>query len=201
MSLKRDIELLYEIGCLRFVQRTWKRFLNIDFQNVSEHTLRVIWLALIIAKKEGIENTEKILKLALIHDLTESRTGDVDYLSRQFCKRQDEKAINEILQDTSLEGFKPLFREYEKKESIEAKIVKDADNLDVEFELKEQEANGINIRQQWTKNREEKVFDKLFTNSAKEIWRAVQNSNPHDWHLNASNRFNSGDWNIGEDNS
>jgi len=193
MTLKRDIELIYEIGCMRFVQRTWKRFLNADFQNVSEHTLRVIWISLILAKRENAD-INKIIKMALVHDISESRTGDVDYLSRQFCNRLDEKAIQEILQETSLEDFKKIWEEYEKRETIEAKIVKDADNLDANFELKEQEVNGINVGKQWEKNREEKVFPRLFTNSAKEIWRAVQNSNPHDWHLNANNRFSSGDW-------
>jgi putative hydrolase of HD superfamily len=194
MGLKRDLELIYEIGCLRFIQRSWKRFLNIDFQNVSEHTLRVIWISLILAKQENVENIGKVIKMALVHDIVESRTGDVDYLSRQYCERLDEKAIQEILKDTSLESFKKIWEEYEKRETIEAKIVKDADNLDVDFELKEQESNGINIKSKWQKKREEKVFSKLFTNSAKEIWKAIQESNPHDWHLNASNRFNSGDW-------
>jgi len=193
MTLKRDIEFIYEMGCLRFVQRTWKRFLNTDFQKVAEHTLRVIWISLMLAKREDAD-ISKVMKMALVHDIVESRTGDVDYLSRQFCNRLDEKAIQEILRDTSLEDFKEILEEYEKRETIEAKIVKDADNLDVNFELKEQEVNGINVGKQWEKDREAKVFPKLFTDSAREMWKSIQESNPHDWHLNAKNRFSSGDW-------
>ncbi|MBI4363505.1 MAG: HD domain-containing protein, partial [Candidatus Doudnabacteria bacterium] len=82
MSLKRDLELLYEIGAFRFVNRTWVQMLSPEFASTTEHTYRVMWLSLIIAKYEGVTNYEKILKMALVHDLPESRTGDVHYVSR-----------------------------------------------------------------------------------------------------------------------
>ena len=39
MSIRRDTEFLFEIGCFRFLPRSWKRFLNSDFANNAEHTL------------------------------------------------------------------------------------------------------------------------------------------------------------------
>ncbi|MCX6807103.1 MAG: HD domain-containing protein [Candidatus Berkelbacteria bacterium] len=77
---KRDLEFIYEVGALRFLQRNWKQFLNADFQNISEHTFRVIWIALILAKHENVNSHEKIIKMALVHDLSESRTGDAHYV-------------------------------------------------------------------------------------------------------------------------
>ncbi len=99
-NYKRDIELLFEIGCLRYMPRSWKRFFNPDVANNAEHTLRVAWIALLLAKYESVNNEEKILKMALIHDLSESRTGDVDYLSRQYVERKEERAMKDIVQDT-----------------------------------------------------------------------------------------------------
>ncbi len=147
MSLQRDVEFLYEIGALRFIPRQWQRFLNADFANLAEHHFRVIWLALIVAKYEKAD-VNKVLKMALVHDITESRTGDADYLSRQYIERNEELGLKDMLAKTSLEKseFLDLWREYDALESVEAKIVKDADNLDVDIELNEQEARGFKLK-------------------------------------------------------
>lgn len=192
---KRDIELIFEIGCLRYMPRSWRRFFNPDVANNSEHTLRVVWIAWLLSEYENIGNKEKILKLALIHDLTESRIGDVDYLSRQYVERKEDKAMRDILKNTVFEKeLSTLWLEYEKRISPEAKIVKDADNLDVELELVEQESRGHSIGKLWNSQRKKLVYTKLYTNSAKKLWGKIHKSNLNDWHLKANNRFENGDW-------
>ena len=192
MSSKRDLEFLYEIGCLRFIPRSWKHFYNADFQNLAEHHVRVVWLALMIAAREGKGNHEKIMKMALIHDVAESRTNDLDYVSRQYATRDEDKALKDIIAETSIENdFTTIWKEYEKRNSIESKIVKDADTLDVDLELQEQEAQGNKLKHLWDRK---VVRDTLYTKAAKEMWDEIQVSNPHDWHLYARNRFNIGDW-------
>lgn len=195
MPNQRDIEFLYELGCFRYVQRTWKRFLNADFANNAEHTLRVIWIALMLAKYEKVANEEKIIKMALVHDLPESRSGDVDYLSRQYVDRHEEEAVKDILNQTILDqDAVAWWQEYEKRECLEAKIVKDADNLDVELELKEQEARSHSIGKIWKEKRDLLVKTTLFTQTAREIWEKIRQTDPHDWHFKGRNRFNQGDW-------
>lgn len=195
MSTKRDIELLYEIGNFRYMRRMWQRFLNPDFQNNTEHSFRVAWIALILSAREKNGNHEKILKMALAHDLPESRCGDVDYIARQYTMRDEDQAIKDIFSGSSLgEEMVKVWREYEKRKSIEAKLVKDADNLDVELELQEQGARGHAINKIWEKYRDERVFPRLYTASAKILWREIHISNPFDWHLLGKNRFQKGDW-------
>lgn len=190
---RRDLEFLYEIGCLRHIKRTWSRFLTPEFQNLAEHHLRVIWIAMIIAKHEGVKSIEKIVSLAMLHDVPESRTGDVDYLSRQYVKRNEDLGVKDIFAGTVFEKeFISLWKEYEKRDSIEANIVKDADTLDVDMEIQEQEVRGNKIGNSW-KNMRLTAAKKLYTKTAKEIWKAIQTSNPHDWHYKGRNRFISGD--------
>jgi putative hydrolases of HD superfamily len=194
----RDLEFLYEIGWLRFVQRTWNHYLNPNFANLAEHSLRVAWIAMTIAKYEGVTNIEKILKMAIVHDIPESRTGDVNYMQRQYTKRDEELAIKDMMKDTKLgEEFIELWHEYEKRECIEAKIVKDADNLDVDFELSEQKAKGYHIKE-WDKIRTEAAKSKLYTETARKMMDALQTSDPHAWHVNARNRYTHGDWKPSE---
>ena len=193
MKRNRDLEFLYEIGCFRFLQRTWRQFLNPDSQNISEHTMRVIWLALLIANKERVKDEEKIMKMALVHDLPESRTGDVNYLSRQYTKRDEDKAVKDIFEGTAFkEEYIKLWREYEKRWTIEAKIVKDADNLDVDLEILEQEIKGFK-KDRWIVTREA-VYKSLHTKTAKKLWHEIHTSDPHDWHLLGRNRLVAGDW-------
>lgn len=193
--MNKDLDLLYEVGCMRFLTRSWVQFLNPDFQNLAEHTTRVMWIAMVLAKHEGLKDTGKIVKMALVHDLSESRSGDLHYVSREYSTRNEHLAIQDVLQDTSLnEEMIALWEEYEALNTPEAKVVKDADYLDVDLELQEQEARGHTLKQFWKEMRHD-VYEKLHTKSAKKLWRLIQKSNPHSWHYNARNRYNSGDWN------
>lgn len=168
--------------------------MNADFSNETEHSYRVAWIAMTLASQEGVKDLGKVVRMALVHDVGESRSGDVHYISRMYTKRDEEMAIADVFSDTSLEkDMVALWNDYEERKSIEAKIVKDADNLDVEFELKEQEAKGEKIGKYW-KDARLVVYNSLFTKAAKKMWKEVQLSNPHDWHFYARNRYTAGDW-------
>lgn len=193
--MKRDLELLFEVGAFRFVDRTWTHFLTREFANNAEHSFRVAWTALVIAKHEKMGNAEKILKLALMHDLAESRTGDTNYLSRQYVEEKTDLAVEDVFKDTVLEQeMRNLWKEYSQRQSIESKIVKDADQLDVDFELREQGAKGNTLERDFAIHRKKAVFPKLYTKTAKRLWNAIYATSPHDWHVNGRNRLNGGDW-------
>src|SRR5438105_630197 len=116
-NLGRDIDFLYEVGTLRYATRTWNQFLNPNCQNLTEHTLRVIWIALVIARHEGVSDTSKVIKMALVHDISESRSVDVNYVSRQYAERFEDIAIQDTLDGTAVQDeFLPIWHEYEKKE-------------------------------------------------------------------------------------
>ncbi len=194
-KISRDIEFLYEMGTIRFIDRMWKRFLNSDFANLAEHHFRMFWIAMVIASREGNADTGKIAKMVLIHDIAESRTGDVDYLARQYVERNENLGIKDMLTATSIEKeFYAIWEEYEARETIEAKIAKDADNLDVDFELAEQAVRGGKLHDDWKENREFVARNKLYTESAKLLFDELRLANPHDWHRKGRTRINDGDW-------
>jgi 5'-deoxynucleotidase YfbR-like HD superfamily hydrolase len=194
-SLQNDINFLFEMGNIRFIERMWRRFLHDDFANLAEHHFRVFWIAMIIAAHEKNVDTGKVAKLALLHDIAESRTGDVDYLSRQYVQRNEELGITDILHGTAIrDEFFALWHEYEERTSIESQIVKDADNLDVDFELAEQAATGSGLKRIKQPMRETVAETKLYTATAKKLFSQLQTADPHDWHFTTRNRINSGDW-------
>lgn len=195
-DFKRDIDFLYEMGNIRYVDRMWRRFMSPEFANVAEHHFRTFWIAMIIAAREGDADTGKIAKLVLVHDITESRTGEVDFISRQYVDRKEDSAIHDMLADTAIEQeFLALWQEYEERKTLEAKIAKDADNLDVDFELAEQAARGSRLREVKRPSRDYVAAEKLYTKTAKSIYEQLQTSDPHDWWwASPGNRFNGGDW-------
>lgn len=194
-NIKRDIQFLFEIGSIRRIERTWRQF-GFDASNVAEHIFRVAWIALTLSRHEGEGDEGKILKLAMTHDIAESRTGDVNYLSRQYTKRDDKKAFNDIALGTIHQSeILALSEEYEERKTIESRIVKDADTLDVELELRELNTKGNLLPREWKKHRYEYVFPTLYTKSAKYFWKSIATANPIDWHhLSSGNRFRGGDW-------
>ena len=112
MASNRDLEFLFEIGSLRNLQRGWRQHFGMDCANVLEHTLRVIWLALILARKEKVNNEEKIMKMALIHDTEETRTTDLSYIQKVYVKADDERAAKDLLEGTALVDFyQDIFKE------------------------------------------------------------------------------------------
>lgn len=182
----RDLEFLFEIGSLRNVERGWRQHLGMEVANNLEHTLRVILLALIIARKEGVASEEKIIKMALVHDLPETRTTDLSYIQKVYVNADEKKSAEHLWQNTSLVDLYDLWQEYERRECIEAKIVKDADNLDIDLELKELEDRGSELPKKWQHFRQLIHDEKLYTASAKALWQKLKEVDVHDWHMNAN---------------
>lgn len=194
-NIDADVNFLFEMGTIRYIDRLWRRFLNKNFANLSEHHFRVFWIAMIIAGQETDVDTGKIAKMVMVHDIAESRTGDVDYISRQYVERNEKMGIEDMLRGTTIEKeFFELWKEYEARESLESKIVKDADNLDVDMELAEQAAQGHKLKDELTVLREKNVHPHAYTATAKRMHKQILTANPHDWHLKGRNRHTAGDW-------
>lgn len=155
----------------------------------------MFWIAMILAEREGNVDTGKIAKMVLVHDIAESRTGDVDYLSRQYVVRNQELGIKDMLKDTVVdEEFYELWQEYEAHETKEAQIAKDADMLDIDFELAEQAFRGNKLLDELSETRKFTADTKFHTKAAKEIFYQLRETSPMDWYNNGRNRFTGGDW-------
>lgn len=182
----RDIDFLYEIGSLRNIPRAWIQHLAANCASNLEHTVRVVFLALLIARKEGVKNEEKIIKMALIHDLPETRTADLAYVHKVYTKTDDARAAHDLFAGTSFADLEEVLEEYEARKSEEAKIVKDADNLDVDLELRELMEQGNGVAKKKQPLRKIVRQKKLYTKTAKKIWDDIQRSDPSNWHVSAN---------------
>ena len=179
-NLERDIQLLFQLGSLRHIQRSWRQYFGTDMATDLEHTMRVMFIALILAKAEG-GNEETILKMALVHDLAESLTGDLTPVQKKYVKIDEEKAVHDMFSGTALEEYIEIVAEYQRRESLEAKIVKDADNLDIDVELKEMGERGHLLPAKWAHGRKVLRDTRLFTKTAQTLWDALQTHDASSW--------------------
>ncbi|MCX6780698.1 MAG: HD domain-containing protein [Candidatus Magasanikbacteria bacterium] len=188
-----DIDLLFEVGAYRHVKRMWiQHFHDGIMENDAEHSYRVIWIALTLARNEATAaeiDYKKLMTMALIHDIPEIRCGDQSIVQKLYVQVDEDAALQDMLGATSLKDFIDVFHEYKKRECIEAKIVKDADNLEVDFELAERAATGSDLARMWIKDQRPIVREKLYTESARNMYdELVAKGNPHQWMLR-KNKF------------
>ena len=182
----RDIQFLFELGSLRNIPRAWIQHLGVPCASNLEHTMRVIFLALLIARKEGKGDENTIIKMALAHDLPETRTADLAYVHKVYSQTDDMRAARDLFAGTSFRDFENIHSRYEKRDCVEAKIVKDADNLDIDLELKELEEQGHKLPAKWKAMRKFVRDKKLYTKTAKSLWDKLQKANVAQWHMEAN---------------
>lgn len=187
---KRDLDFLYELGSLRNVQRGWRQHVGMDVANDLEHSLRVAWIAMILARMEGVKDDEKIIKMALVHDIAETRVSDLSYVQKAYATADEQAAADDLFRGTSLEDLNSeVLHEYKDRQSIESKIVKDADNLDLDLEMRELEERGSQLPKKWYNMRKSLRDEKLYTESAKKLWDMIQEVDIDEWHI-SYNKFN-----------
>lgn len=186
-KIEHDLDLLYEVGSLRHVPRSWRQFFGANVANDLEHTLRVQYIALILSRmeKQGDEGT--ILKMALMHDLPETRTGDQNFVQKKYVTSDEDLASHDILNGSHLEDFEDLLKRYRERTCIESQIVKDADQLDVDLEMAEFRAQGHTLPSKYT-GRKTLRDNTFFTQSARILWDAIETSDPHRWQVEAMKR-------------
>lgn len=187
------MDLLFEVGTLRHVPRMWRQFGGHDFANVAEHSFRVAWIALVLAKWAGA-SSGRVVELALIHDLAESRTGDTNYVNRIYVRADHEAAMRDAGQGTCLDqDLHELWNEWTKVETLESQLAHDADQIDCDFELREREVLGSEFPTLIADTRTA-VRSRLHTEFGRQLFDRVKGGDPTRWHRTTNNRLTVGDW-------
>jgi len=155
------LKFLDDVMSLKRVPRSgWitYRISGHDVESVSSHSYSVAVIALIMAEIMRSRNqkvdVENVLKMALLHDLSESLTFDISkaylrYLGRKgsvLKTRLERKAASRILSDLQSKQLARTFRTaiegYSSSNTLEARIVHCADALDLLLQAIEYERMG-----------------------------------------------------------
>ncbi|MDO8471541.1 MAG: HD domain-containing protein [bacterium] len=133
------VDFLFEVGSLAATPRSGFHLLGSGQQTVAEHTNRVVFIGYTLATlSEGVD-VAKVMKMALFHDLPEGRTSDLNYVHQKYAQVNDTQAMQDLVSKLPFKDeMEQLYHEYEARETIEAQLAKDADQLEWIMSLKEQ---------------------------------------------------------------
>ena len=146
-NLEKIFSFLSQAGKLKDVLR-YNEKRNGTKESVADHSWRLALMAFIMAEELGISvDILKSIKLAIVHDIAESITGDIDAVLimegkvlKEEKKKEEIKAMEEIRkippEKVGLEIY-GLWNEYEKGETKEAKFIKALDKLETLMHLAE----------------------------------------------------------------
>jgi putative hydrolases of HD superfamily len=141
-NLKQILKFLHEAGELKKAYRFSENLCEEKFGDSSaDHSWRLALMSFIIAGEIKADlDILKVLKIALVHDLPEAITGDIDF--RLIAAEKITKEEKNKLEARAMEKFKKLlppkigreiynlWLEYEMGKSREAKFVKTLDKME-----------------------------------------------------------------------
>ena len=109
-------------------------------ESVADHTYSMAIIGMVLSDSQKY-NTEKILKMILLHDLAESITGDVtpEQKSQQEKKFLEDKTMKNILlqlPESLQKQYLHLWYEYQTNDSNEANFVHQIDKLEMAIQAK-----------------------------------------------------------------
>ncbi len=181
-TLKPLANLIYEAGVLSRVRRSgwWLAGVE-DPESVAEHSFRTALIAYLIAALEGAD-AERSAALALFHDLHEARVLDMHKVGQRYADwdRAEAGAMGEQLQGLpsglreKIAGYK---NDFQRGESAESLIARDADHLECLVRAREYQAAGNQQVEDWITNSRRR----LRTKSAKRLAADCLDTYPQDW--------------------
>jgi len=125
----------------------WIDKLSLDSsESVADHSYSMAIMSMVISDLENY-NSEKILKMVLLHDLAESKIGDYapDQISKEKKKELENKAFFEIVRDlpeSVRTQYLKIWQEYQENNSPESKIVHQIDRLEMALQAKLYQKEG-----------------------------------------------------------
>jgi len=163
MNLNTIFDFADEMEILQRLQRTGFVMSGVtNPQTVGEHSFGVsLWVMLLVEriKTKGKIDIAKVLKMATLHETAETRISDIPmpgrkYLGDKNVSDAERKATKEIFKNFPKE-WQAIWAEFEDAKTLEARIVKAADKLEMMHKILcyEKHQNGTFKKfWEWDKN-------------------------------------------------
>jgi len=144
MTPGRAIGFLMEANALEGVKRAGFVMSGVDDpEDVAAHTAGVATAAMLIADRVGEPvDRGRMLEMALLHDIGEARVGDTALVEKSDDDGREEEAAADAILEGLPDRYASALREYRARETLEARIVKAADKLQMMAKVLAYEAEG-----------------------------------------------------------
>jgi len=148
--MKNIVNLLFTAKILKDIPRSGYHFLGAGKESVAEHSFSVSFIAFVMSQMEPDVDALRLIAMALVHDLPEAKTGDLNYVQKKYVTADENKAVKDITRDLPF-GTKlaDLIEEFNAGRSMESKLAHDADQLALILDLKSLLDIGFEPPKKW----------------------------------------------------
>lgn len=176
--MKALANFLFEVGMLKRTPRTGFQFLGSGEESVAEHILRTVYISFVLSHLCPEADKNKLLLLSLFHDFLEARTGDLNYMNKKYTITDEKKAMQDALENLPFKDeVESLLIEFCEQTSKEAFLAKDADNLELLLQLKEQKDLGNPYADDWINF----TLQRLKTDEGIKLAETILNTDSTNW--------------------
>jgi putative hydrolases of HD superfamily len=129
-------------------RKGWKSKVGIEHpESVADHSYGTAIMAMVFSDTHNLD-TEKILKMALLHDLAESITGDFmpDEISKENKRLAENEAMKEILAklpENIAIKYQNIWNEYTLANTKESVLLHDVDKLEMAIQAVKYSSEGF----------------------------------------------------------
>ena len=143
MEYKNLLTLFRKVGELKTIKRSgWVRCEIPEPESVADHSFRCAFMAMILGDRMAVD-TFKLVKMALLHDIAEVVAGDItpyDGISSKEKAQREEAGLWTLLENVkNVDQYIALWKEYEEENTMEARLVKKIDKLEMALQAREYE--------------------------------------------------------------
>ena len=168
--MKNIANFLFEAGMLKRTPRSGFQFLGTGAESVAEHIFRTTYIGYALGRLAEKVDVDRMIKLCLFHDLPEARTGDLNYVNKKYVVANEEKAIDDLAQTLPFGNeIRELVLEFNEGKTAEAKLARDADQLEMILALKEYKDLGNKYADEWL----DFSLKRLRTDAARELAKTI----------------------------
>lgn len=186
---KQIANFLFEVGILAKTPRSGFHFLGTGEQSVAEHLNRVSYIGFMLAMMDGGVDVSKVLQMCMLHDISEARISDLNYVHQKYVERKEKEAHEDMANSVPFgDKILAVINEYEERKSKESVLVKDADNLEWILALKEEVDTGNTRALKWITS----AVERLKTDHAKALAKEILKTDSNDWWFD--NERQKSDW-------
>lgn len=179
-------DFLFEVGMLRKTPRSGFQFLGSGCESVAEHILRTLYIGYVLCKMDPEADERKVLRLCLMHDLPEARTGDLNYVNKKYVTVDEKKAVRELAEPLFFGAeIEESIDEFNERETKEALLARDADQLSLILQLKECGDLGNRYSGEWIRF----AVLRLATENARKLAEEILDTDSSHWWFKEK-----GDW-------
>jgi putative hydrolases of HD superfamily len=157
MDEKEIIRFLFEAGMLKTVDRSGWSTIRAPRESVAEHSHRTAIIAYVLARFSELskEDELRLIKAALLHDLHETRLGDMHIITKRYVKADEKQVEKDQIENLPKHIREDIEDSLNLDENLKQLLI-DADKLECAITAKEYLDLGYKS-QDWIENTKKRV--------------------------------------------